>query len=447
MFTFTLLLFSGILNLLTPIVVLSRYKKTAIYLLFFYYFGMDYLNYSLGLSQDLSNYLIKAFPDVLMISLLLRLFLLELNKKNKSNAMNDEGMNKFFISFMIISLAYIIYGIAKGNGLTRSVLDWRDVGVPVLDMFLIVRTRIINFDDGHKIVNFIALLVVLNAVKSIYDYYTFNGMVESSWRYDFLIELNLRNNADYESRMAVYQIVRNGNLRSSGFFVSALEFSFIVAMFFFYYYLKFLNSIKYNNAKLFFYSFVSMLICFVGVYVSQVRTAFIIIVFNLIFYHLFFNRNELISFKPRLTLICATFCSLIMFAIIYYLGDSADASSYGRLAQYVYLVTAFNPLGVGFGEYKGMFDSFYVYALLTFGIPALYFIYFFAKRYVSIFKEKIYVDNIYLPFLGLIFTAFPVMLLAMSFQHVATSLYYTVNFLCFFLAEKYLSSDKTKSIC
>lgn len=133
---------------------------------------------------------------------------------------------------MIISFIYILYGIAKGNGLARAILDWRDVGVPVLDMFLIVRTRVINFNDGHNLLNYIAFLVVLNAVKAIYDYYSFNGLVESSWRYDFLIELNLRNNPDYESRMAVYQIVRNDNLRSSGLFVSALEFSFIAGMFF-----------------------------------------------------------------------------------------------------------------------------------------------------------------------------------------------------------------------
>ncbi|HHT7538066.1 TPA: hypothetical protein ACT1UY_000428 [Raoultella planticola] len=447
MFTFTLLLFSGILNLITPIVVLSKYKKIAIYCLFTYYFGIDYLNYNLGLSQDLVNYIIKAFPDVLMISLLLRLFLFDANKKRKSGTDINTGANGFFIYFMIISFIYILYGIAKGNGLARAILDWRDVGVPVLDMFLIVRTKVINFNDGHNLLNYIAFLVVLNAVKAIYDYYSFNGLVESSWRYDFLIELNLRNNPDYESRMAVYQIVRNDNLRSSGLFVSALEFSFIAGMFFFYYYLKFLNAIKFNNAKLFVYSVASMFVCFVGVYVSQVRTAFIIIVFNVIFYHLCFKRNDGISFRPKLTLVLATFCSLIMFVIIYYLGDSADASSYGRLAQYIYLVSVFNPLGVGFGGYKGMFDSFYIYGLLTFGAPALYFIYFFVKRYVLVFKDKLYIDNDYLPLLGLMFTAFPVMLLAMSFQHVAGSLYYTLNLLVFFLAEKYILSDAKKRIC
>ncbi|MFH2502125.1 hypothetical protein ABK730_09180 [Klebsiella indica] len=447
MFTFTLLLFSGILNLFTPIVVLSKYKKMAVYILFFYYFGIDYLNYNMGLSQDVVNYVIKSFPDVLMISLLLRLFLFEVHKKKKTSNENEQGINLFFISFLIVSLVYIIYGIAKGNGFARSILDWRDVGVPVLVMFLIVRTRVINFNDGHKLIKFIGFLVILNAIKAIYDYYVFNGNVESSWRYDFLIELNLRNNADYESRMAVYQIIRNGNLRSSGFFVSALEFSFIVGMFFFYYYLTLLNSIKFNNAKMFLYSIVSMIICFLGVYVSQVRTAFIIIVFNIIFYHLCFRQNVMIKFRPKLTLIFATACSLIMFIIIYILGDSVDTSSYGRLAQYIYLLEAFNPIGVGFGGYKGMFDSFYVYGLLTFGLPFLYFIYFFIMRYVKIFRDNIYADNVYFPLVGLIFTAFPVMLLAMSFQHVAGSLYYSVNLLGLFLAEKYISNTKGDSIC
>lgn len=447
MFTFTLLLFSSILNLSTPIVVLSKYKKIAIYFLFFYYFGIDYLNYSLGLSQDIVNYLIKAFPDVLMVSLLLRLFLFDSDKKNRIAADNSSGINRFFVYFMIISMAYILYGVVRGNGLARAILDWRDVGVPVLDMFLIVRTKVVNFNDVSKLMDFIAFFVVLNAAKAIYDYYSFNGIPESSWRYNFLIELNLRYDPNYESRMAVYQIVRNDNLRSSGLFVSALEFSFIAGMFFFYYYLKFLNAIKFNNAKLFLYSIASMLICFLGVYVSQVRTAFVIIAFNILFYHLCFKRRESIRFRPKFTLMLATFCSLIMFVIIYYLGDSADASSYGRLAQYLYLISVFNPIGVGFGEYKGLFDSFYVYSLLTFGIPALFFIYFFIKRYIKTFKDELYIDYDYLPLLGLIFTAFPVMLLAMSFQHVAGSLYYTLNLLAFFIAEKYINSDTGNRIC
>ncbi|MFS7592854.1 hypothetical protein ACJ8CP_02345 [Klebsiella pneumoniae] len=97
--------------------------------------------------------------------------------------------------------------MAKDNSISRIILDWRDTVAPVLIMYLMVRTNVINFDDGDRILHFIALMVVGNSIIAIIDYYNFNGIAESSWRYDFLIDLNLKTDSDYESRMVVYQIV------------------------------------------------------------------------------------------------------------------------------------------------------------------------------------------------------------------------------------------------
>ncbi|HBY8896317.1 TPA: hypothetical protein MI934_30285 [Klebsiella pneumoniae] len=68
MLIFTLLLFSLIINILTPVVLLSKYKKITLYFLFFYYFGINYLNYIMGTNQSIENFIIKAYPDVLMLS-------------------------------------------------------------------------------------------------------------------------------------------------------------------------------------------------------------------------------------------------------------------------------------------------------------------------------------------------------------------------------------------
>lgn len=440
MLIFSLLLFSLIINILTPVIILSKYKKLTLYFLFIYYFGINYLNYIMGSSQGVENFLIKAYPDVLMLSLMLRLVVV-ITRGSDGN-IRKKGVDKFFFVFVIFSLISVAYSVARGNSISRIILDWRDTAAPVLIMYLMVRTKVINFSDGDRVLHFIALLVVGNSVMAIIDYYSFNGIAESSWRYNFLIDLNLKTDSDYESRMVVYQIVRNGNLRSSGLFVSALQYSYIAGMFCFYYYLKFLNSLRWLNFVGLSISLISMIICLVGVYVSQVRTAFLIIAFNILFYHLCLSYKNNFSFKPKLTIFLAAIGSLGMFYAIYYLGESADASSYGRLAQYAIMITEFEPLGAGLGAYKGLFDSFYVYIILTIGIPALYFIYYFNKKYISIFSVKnIEIDKSYIPFIGVCFTAFPVMMLAMSFQHVAGSIYYTLNFLTFFISMKYLMKN------
>ncbi|MFG7715848.1 hypothetical protein, partial [Klebsiella pneumoniae] len=438
-----LLLFSLIINILTPVVLLSKYKKITLYFLFFYYFGINYLNYIMGTNQSIENFIIKAYPDVLMLSLVLRLFIMTTRGDNTNN--KKKGVDKLFFVCIFVSMIYVIYSMAKDNSISRIILDWRDTVAPVLIMYLMVRTNVINFDDGDRILHFIALMVVGNSIIAIIDYYNFNGIAESSWRYDFLIDLNLKTDSDYESRMVVYQIVRNGNLRSSGLFVSALQYSYIAGMFCFYFYLKLLNSLKWLNFSGLALSLISMIICLAGVYVSQVRTAFLIIIFNILFYHLCLSYKNNFSFKPKLTMSLAVICSVVMFYAIYYLGESADASSYGRLAQYAIMISDFNPLGAGLGAYKGLFDSFYVYIILTLGAPSIYFIYFFVKRYIYIFSRKnIEIDKKYIPFVGVCFTAFPVMMLAMSFQHVAGSIYYTLNFLTFFISMRYLTNVSVK---
>ncbi|VDA96518.1 hypothetical protein BANRA_04433 [Klebsiella pneumoniae] len=176
-----------------------------------------------------------------------------------------KGVDKLFFVCIFVSMIYVIYSMAKDNSISRIILDWRDTVAPVLIMYLMVRTNVINFDDGDRILHFIALMVVGNSIIAIIDYYNFNGIAESSWRYDFLIDLNLKTDSDYESRMVVYQIVRNGNLRSSGLFVSALQYSYIAGMFCFYFYLKLLNSLKWLNFSGLALSLISMIICLAGV--------------------------------------------------------------------------------------------------------------------------------------------------------------------------------------
>ncbi|HBY5205313.1 TPA: hypothetical protein MIX08_08360, partial [Klebsiella pneumoniae] len=117
MLIFTLLLFSLIINILTPVVLLSKYKKITLYFLFFYYFGINYLNYIMGTNQSIENFIIKAYPDVLMLSLVLRLFIMTTRGDNTNN--KKKGVDKLFFVCIFVSMIYVIYSMAKDNSISR----------------------------------------------------------------------------------------------------------------------------------------------------------------------------------------------------------------------------------------------------------------------------------------------------------------------------------------
>jgi hypothetical protein len=329
----------------------------------------------------------------------------------------------------------MVYGVINGNSISRVILDWRSCAIPILVAFLVAKTKLLSFSEFSKVVSFCAILVVINTLIAIYQYITFNGLAESSWRYNFIKELQSRNDENYEERLVTYQVIRGNDLRASGLFASALAYSYVAGMYCFYFYTKIFKRLNSQNLLTKVLQLLAMIICAAGVYVSQVRSAFIIIAFCMIchFIGTIRKRGGVVKLKPTLLMTFALLASFLMFIYLSLAGpDQLDASSYGRVLQYIQLVESFSLFGAGLGAYKGLFDSFYIYGLMTFGIPFLLFVFYFIKYYIKTFKSTKLIGTVSDSMLVFCFTAFPSMILLMSFQHVAGSIYYTLNFFIIF---------------
>jgi len=421
-----LFILSVFINIFAAGLLFTRAKSVAVYVLFGYYFFIDYFNYLIGLDAGLIGYVSKIYPDVFFAFLSIYFIA----------KVNSEGDLRQFIPVFIglaVACLYMAVAIIKGVSVGTAFLDFRSCVVPILMAYMLVRADILDSYKLNLVLKLCGYLILFNALLAIFQYYNFDGLPESSWRFDFLQELNLRKNADYETRMVVYQIVRDDNLRASGLFVSALTFSFLAAYYCVFYIISLFES-KLEVRNLIKYTFY-ICVLLSGIYCSQVRTSLIIVFISMFFLAFFVSKRvDGIKFKAKSALLSASSLAIATFVLIIFLGERAlDASSFGRVNQYLTLMGNFNAVGYGLGSYKMTFDSFYIYGLMTFGIIfAIYFVYSLIL-YLRAFNHF----NITLPDLGvsdslivkLGFVSIPTLIYVMSIQHTEGSIFYFVNLL------------------
>jgi hypothetical protein len=198
-----------------------------------------------------------------------------------------------------------------------------------------------------------------------YEYITFDGTVDSIWRYEFLLQAKKDINPDFMEHKVLYQVLREGSLRVSSMFISALDYSFYVATFGI---LTFIIILKLRN----FYFLPLFIVILFSLYISQVRTGFIVLSLAIIIYFMINSRIKIIrrlSFYVPFIAIIATF--LIMLT-----GNSwNDASTLGRLVQHLQLINEFTIFGSGMGKHAFSFDSLYIYVFLTYGVFGFLFFY------------------------------------------------------------------------
>lgn len=294
---------------------------------------------------------------------------------------------------------------------------------------------------------FVCVLTLLNTSLALFQYITFNGDPQSSWRYDFLVDARQNNESNTEERFVTYQIVREDKLRASGVFVSALHYSYLAALSAFY---VFLQMMAVRKNKFIFYSLYSTLFIFfvAGMLASQVRASLIMLALCLISYFFCTNRsldNIYFSVKKTIALIVVSYTAL--FAVLFKFGaDSLDASAAGRAPQYIKAISDFSVLGAGLGKYRGQFDSDIVYGVITFGvfyfIIPLVFINLFKKAYSKQVKQG-YSNNA-IVILGFC-VAISVAIVSL-FQHLSGSIFYYVAWLLLITSATRKSSNFSKSI-
>lgn len=295
-------------------------------------------------------------------------------------------IHKNILYLSALSIFFLLYGIINNHDLTLSIKDFRLFFLPILFSLMLHYSLFMKNTDLKQLLNFYILLSTLILFVGLYQYFTFNGDIESIWRYAYLLQANKEMNPNYQEHFINYQLIRNGDIRVSSIFISALDFSYYLSFFSFLIYILFLQNKKTIYLLLF-------LIINFGIYTAQVRTGFILLFISIFIYHLLkLNKNyyNRIAYAMPFIFIVITFLYMLIG------GGLNDSSTLGRLVQYDTLINNFTLLGSGLGKYTFTFDSLYIYLFLTYGIFSILLILFqlkLIKTLLYIYTNRLLYSN------------------------------------------------------
>lgn len=418
------------------LVFTKKYKLIPIYMLFVFLFTIDYANYYLKIDSSFSGYLVKMYTEILFTFTALYFIANSL----KSNKTNKTAL--YMLLFLALTFAV---GISK-NGALSAILDWKSSILPIALPLLLTYSKIVDSKTINKLVGFICLLTLANTAIALFQYSTFNGDPQSSWRYDFLVDARQNNETENEERFVTYQIVRDDKLRASGIFVSALQYSYLAAFSAFYIFLQILT-VKKN--KLFLYlGYSTLFLTFIlGMLASQVRASFIILIVAIATYYLCTKRSPIgitLLTKRAFTLILVNY-SILLLTLFIFGADSLDASAAGRAPQYLKAISEFSVIGAGLGKYRGQFDSDLVYGSLTLGVMFLFIPYLFVTMFrKASSKQALYSDkNAYT--VTLAFCIATSVATVSLFQHLSGTVLYYVTWLLLITSATRVSNPSSQA--
>jgi len=362
----------------------SKYWKISLFLFLNLFFMYDIINIK-------GDFIIQLLDIKLVLLTWKEVFFLELitiyiiQKTIKDNFRFSKGELIFWLSIAFFS----IYGLTLGisNGIVPVIKSWRSYLFPFVFFYLIAYFLDVKKDSFFKFINYLIIFFgTVMAIYSIYSFLIFSGNLNDIWDYKFVLDAKMKAGL-IDARFVDYQFLRNGNLRASGFFVSALEY----AMFMPIPTLLSFGYFKFNkNIKKIFFAIITV-INFFGIYVAQVRAGILLVFMGIILMFL------IDKFKPSLRyllfsqflLIMVTFLSMIF-------GDYVhDASALGRILQYVMAFMNFKVIGYGLGSkfVTTMFDSWYISIFMLFGVVGVFFLYAHIHILKKIYNYKFEFNN------------------------------------------------------
>jgi hypothetical protein len=295
----------------------------------------------------------KTFSEVLLVAAAVTVFAIQIRRRSWRR-----------LDFVVIgALAVVtVTGLVGARAEVVAALeDYRVLMAPLVLAALLSLAVQAQPHDARNLRRTLLALGVATILLASYQYLTFDGDLEAVWRHDFLLALNLKQDPDYPIRMLQYQIVRDGALRASSVFISAIDFSIFAASIGV---LAFVNLVVRRRWS----SGLLTALAVVGVLVSQVRIGFIVLGMGAFLTLAFGSRSRLVRTAALLSPLLAI---AAIFAYIVLGGGLNDPSTLGRLPQYTYLLREFSATGSGFGSYRGRFDSYFIYAGLTLGAGVL----------------------------------------------------------------------------
>jgi len=417
------------LSIVASLTVFTRNMRgVAAYGLLAFYMIIDYSNYLFRLGDTATGTLAKSFKEMLLITLVLAI---------GASAASRRTIDRKVVVMIGATLLLLLYGSIM-NGFLLASLDWRGSILPIILAILLVNAGLLDERRVGRLMSFLAIAIAANSAFAVLQYYTFSGDFESTWRYDFLLQEALRADSDFESRLMEYQIVRDGNLRSSGVFASALQFSYSAALACFYFYCRSSDLIRRGRLLSSVGWGALMILCAWGVYVSQVRASLIIVLVSIALHVICFSARDGGRFKAGIAISIGVGAVVVFAWALMFHASAFDASVQGRIPQYAFLVQNFIAAGHGVGSFRSKFDSYYIYGFLTFGIIFAAWLIYVLRVFWRSFggrmaKWKPPGDTM---LRGFMFSSVIPMLVICSFQHVSGSLYYQVIWMLLFAGSR-----------
>lgn len=332
--------------------------------------------------------------------------------------------------------AGVAIGTATMIGLATShvaifdaLLDARVLITPVAVAVLFSTAVRIGRKEARSLRRTLLGLGVAVVAMGVAQFVSFDGSLVSSWRYEFLLRLKLEQNPDFPVHAIQYSIVRNGMLRASGPFISALDFSMFVASIGL---LGFVSMMRLRKRR---YGMI-LLVAVVGIAVSQARIGFVVLGLGMLLTVLFGFRNKAVR---GIALMGPAFSILAVFGYMIWGGGLNDPSSLGRIPQYVFGLERMSAVGHGFGSYHGRFDSYYLYSGLTLGIGAVLILAAVLSAVVRLERHDRHCllrsrDDEVATLVRFSLVNTLVLFVVFSVHHTAGSVYYFMSFLLPFLA-------------
>ncbi|MEM5353827.1 hypothetical protein VOI32_37645 [Paraburkholderia caribensis] len=291
------------------------------------------------------------------------------------NLMRTDPSHPFSVTTItrrIIVVVLILSATGFGVGLMRSGLSdgiqqWRRYFVPILLAVLLASSGLPQRVNPRTLIRLLLSIACIMATYAIYEYVTFNGDFTQLWYYNFVAQA--KESISTDAHLLQYQFMRGDQLRASGFFISAIEYSLFNALALTYAIISVYTARNFSTRIIF--MLVSLLLIG-GEIVANVRIGWVVFALALISV----CQIHFVRIKSFSKLAVAPILILALSFLLIIVGKSdLDASSVGRLAQYAAVPSTFQIQGYGLGAitnngatYK---DSWYISVLMVFGVASI----------------------------------------------------------------------------
>jgi hypothetical protein len=305
----------------------------------------------------------KAWKEIFIAALLL--FNLMRSSPGRP-ASFSRSMVRITSVILVLSMLGFAVGAAR-SGLGEGIQQWRRYFVPILLALLLASSGVSQKTSPRTLIRLLLAISCTMAIVAIYENWTFSGDFTKLWYYDFVAQAKESINTD--AHLLQYQFMRGDELRSTGFFISAIEYSLFNAFALTYAIISIYTARNFPSRMGF--MLISALLAW-GEIVANVRIGWVVCALALS------SVAQIQAFRTRsfikLSILPLTVL-VLSFALIIVNKADLDASSVGRLAQYASVPATFKLQGYGLGAitndgetYK---DSWYISVLMVYGIAAI----------------------------------------------------------------------------